>query len=103
MKDGPGGLWQQNWDWLTTTHDHLGLSLGLSGFPVSLPFGILFSVDYVGSCLGFGLSSFPVSMSVCLLYLSSSGCLFLPSSVSPSTSLGLGLTLPLPSAGHTGE
>lgn len=68
-----------------------------------LPFGILFSVDYVGSCFNFGLSSFPVSMSVCLLYLSSSGCLFLPSSVSPSRSLGLGLTLPLPSAGHTGE
>lgn len=56
--------------------------------PVSLPLGILFSVDYMGLCLGFGLSSFPVSMSVCLLYLSSSGCLFLSSSVSPSRSLG---------------
>lgn len=78
----------------TTTHDHLGLSLGLSGFPVSLPLGIrslLTTWDRVWVLVS------PPSPSPCLcVHLSSSGCLFLPSSVSPSRSLGLGLTLPLP-------
>lgn len=85
--DDPGGLGRQSWDWPTTTSCPPG-SLPVSlRVPVSLPLGILFSVDYVESRLGFGLSSFPVSISVCLLYPSASGCLFLLSNVSPSRSL----------------